>query len=174
MTLHPISLWISLYMRKILFSFLSVWPLLCNVAPWVQCIILGRHLDSNPESCYCEQYYRGPGFLAVVGFGLAPSPSPVSKLDRWHTERLRMRDNLLTGEGEGGGGGANHTTARKPVTLRYTKYSLVFEYWVLYWTCKLYVQETWIENFCTFKKYIFIFSISSSPVYECYQYTKNP
>jgi hypothetical protein len=35
-----------------------------------------------------------------------PPPSPVSKLDRRHTERLRKRDNLLTGEGvrEGGRG----------------------------------------------------------------------
>jgi hypothetical protein len=36
---------------------------------------------------------------------LLPFPlSPVSKLDRRHTGRLRKRDNLLTGEGEGGGG----------------------------------------------------------------------
>jgi hypothetical protein len=37
-----------------------------------------------------------------------PSPlSPVSELDRRHTGRLRKRDNLLTGVGEGGGGEAN-------------------------------------------------------------------
>ncbi len=31
-----------------------------------------------------------------------PSTSPVSKLDRRHTGRLRNRDKLLVGEGEGG------------------------------------------------------------------------
>jgi hypothetical protein len=50
--------------------------------------------------------YRGPGLLAVVWFGSLPTlspPYPVSRLDRRrHTGRLRKRDNLLTGEGEGG------------------------------------------------------------------------
>jgi hypothetical protein len=32
------------------------------------------------------------------------APSPVSKLNRLHTGRLRKRDNLLTGEGGGGEG----------------------------------------------------------------------
>ncbi len=45
--------------------------------------------------------YRGPGYLAVVWFG--SSPTPVSKLDRRHTGRLRKRDNFLTGEGGRGG-----------------------------------------------------------------------
>jgi hypothetical protein len=41
--------------------------------------------------------YRRPGFLA------RPLPlSPVSKLDRRHTGRLRKRVSLLTGEGEKG------------------------------------------------------------------------
>jgi hypothetical protein len=35
-----------------------------------------------------------------------PHPFPVSKLDRWHTRRLRKRDNLLTAKGVRGGGGA--------------------------------------------------------------------
>ncbi len=54
--------------------------------------------------------YRGQGFLADVQFG--SSPSPVSKLDRRHTGRLRNSDNLLT---EGGGGGTtsyNYEKAR--------------------------------------------------------------
>ncbi len=40
----------------------------------------------------------GPGFLTVVWFGSCPtpSPSPVSKLNRPHTGRMRKRDNLLT------------------------------------------------------------------------------
>ncbi len=50
--------------------------------------------------------FRGPGFLAVVWFGSSHTPSPlnVSKLHWRHTERLRMRDNLLTGWGGGGAG----------------------------------------------------------------------
>jgi hypothetical protein len=45
--------------------------------------------------------YRGPGFLAFVWIGglapsLPPPPSPVIKLYRRHTRRLRKRDNLLT------------------------------------------------------------------------------
>jgi hypothetical protein len=39
------------------------------------------------------------------------SPSPVSNLDLRHTGRLRKRNNLLTGEGEGVGEEPNHTTA---------------------------------------------------------------
>jgi hypothetical protein len=35
------------------------------------------------------------------------------KLDRCHTERLRKRDNLLTGGGEWGGGGANSYDSEK-------------------------------------------------------------
>jgi hypothetical protein len=43
--------------------------------------------------------------------------SPVSKLERRHTGRLRKRDNLLTGWGEGAGKEPNYTTARKPGSL---------------------------------------------------------
>ncbi len=71
--------------------------------------------------------YRGPGLLAVVWFGSSPSPppSPVSKLDRRHTGRLRKKDNLLTEEGGGGAGeGPNHTTAWKPGPLEIIQYSL--------------------------------------------------
>jgi len=37
---------------------------------------------------------------------LSPSPSPVSKLDRRHTQEDRMRVNFLTREGGGEGVGA--------------------------------------------------------------------
>jgi hypothetical protein len=55
-------------------------------------------------------YYRGSGILAV------------DKLDRRHTVRPRIRDNLL--KGKGGGEEPNHTTAKKPAPLKYIKYSL--------------------------------------------------
>jgi hypothetical protein len=43
-----------------------------------------------------------------------PLPSPVNNLDRRLTERLRKRDNLLTGEGaKGVGEEPSHTTARR-------------------------------------------------------------
>jgi hypothetical protein len=46
--------------------------------------------------------------------GLGPSPPPsVRKLVLRHTGRLRKRDNLLTGEGEGGGRGAESYDGEK-------------------------------------------------------------
>ncbi len=49
-------------------------------------------------------------------------PSPVGKLDRRHTGRLRMRNNLLTGEGVGEE--PKCTMARKPDPLYIIQYSL--------------------------------------------------
>ncbi len=43
--------------------------------------------------------------------------APVSFPDRRHTGRLRKRDNLLTGEGEGVGEESNPNTTRKPDPL---------------------------------------------------------
>ncbi len=53
-----------------------------------------------------------------LSYDLAPPStpshlSPVSKLDRRHTGRLRKRDNLLTGEGGWGGGGAKSYDGEK-------------------------------------------------------------
>jgi len=50
--------------------------------------------------------YGEIGFLAVVSLLALPPPpppphSPISKLDRRHTGRLRKRDNLLSEEGGG-------------------------------------------------------------------------
>jgi hypothetical protein len=55
-----------------------------------------------------------------------PPSSPVSKLDRRHTGRLRKGDNLLTGGGGGGrmGEEPNHTTERKPGPLQIIQYFL--------------------------------------------------
>ncbi len=46
-----------------------------------------------------------------------PSPFPVNMLDRWHTGRLRKRDNLLTGEGVGEREGAKLYDGQKPGPL---------------------------------------------------------
>ncbi len=50
----------------------------------------------------------------MIWFLRPPPPSLVRKPDRRHIVRLRKRDNLLTGEGEGAGKEPNITTARKP------------------------------------------------------------
>jgi len=60
--------------------------------------------------------YRLPVFLAEVCFGSSPTPSsPVSKLDRRHTGRLKKRKNLLSDRGKGMGEEPNQTTARSMV-----------------------------------------------------------
>ncbi len=46
-----------------------------------------------------------------------PLPSPVSKIDRRHTERLRKRDSLPMERGKGVGEELNITMARKPGPL---------------------------------------------------------
>jgi hypothetical protein len=63
--------------------------------------------------------YRGPDFLAVEKFARPPlPPSPVSKLNRRHTGRLRKRDKLPTGElGNWVRKEPNLTTTRKPGPL---------------------------------------------------------
>ncbi len=49
--------------------------------------------------CIIEYYVFLPSYDLVP-----PSPAPsISELDGRHTGRLRMRDNLLTGEGGGEG-----------------------------------------------------------------------
>jgi hypothetical protein len=60
--------------------------------------------------------HKRPDFLAVVCFGSSPTPclnSPVRKLERRHTGRLRKRDNVLKGEGEEGRGGAKSYDGEK-------------------------------------------------------------
>jgi hypothetical protein len=59
--------------------------------------------------------YRGPGFLAVVQFGF----SPISKVDRRQTGRLRKRDYSLMGEGVGGRGGAKSYHDKSEITSFY-------------------------------------------------------
>jgi hypothetical protein len=51
--------------------------------------------------------------VAVVRPGSSPTPSPVIKLDRQHTGRMRKRDNLLKKEGVRGGEGAKSYDSEK-------------------------------------------------------------
>jgi hypothetical protein len=52
-------------------------------------------------------------------------PSPIRKLDRRRTRRLRKRENLRTGEGVGEE--PNHTTSRKHGHLLIIQYSLEYD-----------------------------------------------
>jgi hypothetical protein len=81
-----------------------------------------EQLTASQGTAYC--FTRKNTILKKVfslSYDLAP-PTPLppysdSKLDRRHKGRLRKRDNMLTGEGEGVGEEPNHTTARKPSPL---------------------------------------------------------
>jgi hypothetical protein len=53
---------------------------------------------------------------------LPPPPSSVSKLDQRHSGRLRKRDNLLTGEGDGVGGGAKR---RREILVLYKSFNTI-------------------------------------------------
>ncbi len=64
--------------------------------------------------------YRGTGFLAT--YNLAPphpfpAPSPISKLDRRHTGKVRKRENMLTGEDRGGWGRSQIIRWRESLVL---------------------------------------------------------
>jgi hypothetical protein len=80
-----------------------------------------------PESI--ELFVKGQAFSRTYDLAPRPtlppsSPSPVSKLDRRHTGKLRKRDSLLTEGGKGVGEEPNHTNARKPGPLEIIPYSL--------------------------------------------------
>jgi hypothetical protein len=67
--------------------------------------------------------YRGPGFLAVIGFGSSPSPSsPLSRQQgRPATHRKTEKERQLAdwrGRVAGVGGATLYTTARKPALQR--------------------------------------------------------
>ncbi len=78
--------------------------------------------------------YSEPGFLVVVWFGSSPhstpssgSPSPVRKLDRRRTGRLRKIDNLLTGQvGEGWRAGRIQIIRRREALVHYKSFSTLW------------------------------------------------
>ncbi len=78
--------------------------------------LAGKYFNySRPGRVWSVTSRLGTGNLLTFFYSVAPSPSPPPpKLNRRHTGRLRMRDNLLTGEARGGDGGSgkepNHTT----------------------------------------------------------------
>ncbi len=96
--------------------------------PWVFRLCEWFLLQLSHQRGLNESSYRGASFLAVVWFG-SPT-SPVRKLDRRHTGRLRKRDNLLSGNGRGGRRGdvePNHTTARSLEVLVLYNHSILSE-----------------------------------------------
>ncbi len=86
---------------------------------------------SPPPSTEYWMIYRGPGFLAVVWFGSSPTPSPVSKLHRRHTGRLRKRETTCSRERAEEGVG-EEPTAGKPGPLKVVQYSLLLNVVMFY------------------------------------------
>jgi hypothetical protein len=69
--------------------------------------------DNRKYELIIEDQAFSPSYdFAPSPFPSTPSP-PVNKLDQRNTGRLRKKDNLLMGEGEGVGEEPNHTKARK-------------------------------------------------------------
>jgi hypothetical protein len=59
-------------------------------------------LPSGLYTFFNKEYgmiFGGPGFLAVVAPPPTPPPSPVSKLERRHTGRVRQKEKLVDGRG---------------------------------------------------------------------------
>jgi hypothetical protein len=77
--------------------------------------IRAAHIELKEYECFIAD------LACSLSYDLAPSPppplSPVGKHNQQRTRRLRKRDNLLMGEGEGVGEEPNHTAARKPGPL---------------------------------------------------------
>jgi hypothetical protein len=96
---------------------LSYIQLMLKISESLYNSVVGRKKKRSRRSRRREYsiIYTGTSFLAIVRIGYS---APVRKLDRRHTERLRKRDKLLTGdEGKGVGEEPNHKTARKPGPL---------------------------------------------------------
>jgi hypothetical protein len=74
--------------------------------------------DASPESIQCniEDEAISPSY-DLATFPPPPIHSPVSKLDRRHTGRLRMKHSLLTGGGGGEVEGASSYDGEKPCSL---------------------------------------------------------
>ncbi len=73
-----------------------------------------RRCSFNATSRVYWMIYRGPKLSRRRKIWLLPNLlCCLYKLARRHTGRLRKRDNLLTGEGEGGGGGAKSYDGEK-------------------------------------------------------------
>jgi hypothetical protein len=93
------------------------------------CVLPARFQSSKPLTSLTERIeWFIEGKALSRSYDLAPRPplypSPVSKVDRQHTGRLRKRDNLIA-EGSRDGRGAGHMNARKLVPREIIQYSLV-------------------------------------------------
>ncbi len=103
----PDPFWISLYKRKIFFSFLSV--------------------SQVSNGCFIEDQAKA----FSPSYELAPpsSLSPISKFDRPHPGKLGRRDNVLTGGGGDGGSAKSYDcekawSSMKHLVLCYCAYSV--------------------------------------------------
>ncbi len=89
---------------------------------WVS-ILVEQTLTHDTREC--RMIYRGPGFFADARFGSSPTPSstsPVRKLDRGQTGRLKKRDSLLTG---GGGGERRAELYHRKKPQSFTNHSIL-------------------------------------------------
>ncbi len=72
-----------------------------------------------------ERFIEGQAFSQSYNLAPTPPPPPVPSVsDRRHKGRLRKRNNLLRGTGEGVGEESNHTTAKKPGPVKMIQYFL--------------------------------------------------
>jgi hypothetical protein len=86
----------------------------CNGCCPHQNYYVPRHINNWYISTVVNRWLS---FLVVVWFGSTPAPSRLSKLVRRRTGRLRKRDKLLAGEGEGGGRGVESYDRKKSLAL---------------------------------------------------------
>jgi hypothetical protein len=89
-------------------SFVAVFGSGIRDPGWVKIRIRDPGSEINipdPQHCIDVQ-----AFSPLYDLAPPPSPSPHSKVDRWHTGRLRKTGERGYGEGEE----PNHTTAKKP------------------------------------------------------------
>jgi hypothetical protein len=79
-------------------------------------------------------------------FGCTPAPyrSPVSKLDWWHTGKLRKRDNLLTGEGGGRAWSQIIRPERRQGSTRVSRHA--FLAWRISWQMVAYIYYCIIQQ----------------------------
>ncbi len=122
-------------------------PLRVNVKSFPNELDGAQQIVFSPQSS--ELFKKVQAFTLSNDSAPPPPPSPpplVRKLDRRRTERLRKRDNLLTGEAGGGGGeGAKGAKSYDPILARISRFypRVITERTqrsILYMSCFLYMK----------------------------------